>query len=356
MEYQDILNRIVEIINLSEQKRRELESQGIFDKDKKPEEKNFEVYHPFVIYKEYKKEFQNLKNKELTYCLLSQDEQAGLKNHLLIEECKKRLQTDIENRQDLEMIITILQKSYGRKADGLTYLTGYFIPDEDYNIFKTICSKLNIGPQKKLSDSKEEFLKYLKINQREISNQRKRILKHMKMFAVEREVEEDLVIKDIERETKRQELDDYPSNLSEEKNDINLDGKFKEIIYWGMLGYLDIKMVSELKTILKESEFQELINALMQYGIFTEEELLDIEIESKKKIKTITDIDELVAFFAVRKDLNVVALKALIPSIGIDNYHYLMDQLFRFNTIDFETYKNYLEEFNLLDSDINQSR
>ena len=82
MEYQDILNRIVEIINLSEQKRRELESQGIFDKDKKPEEKNFEGYHPFVIYKDYKKEFQNLKNKELTYCLLSQDEQAGLKNHL----------------------------------------------------------------------------------------------------------------------------------------------------------------------------------------------------------------------------------------------------------------------------------
>ena len=356
MKYQDILNRIIEILILSEQKRKELESLGITDIGKKLNERNFEGYHPFVIYKEYYQEFEYLKNKELTFCLLTEDREVGLKNHLLLSECRERLATDTHNKQDLEDIIKILEKSNGMKADNLMHIVGYFVPETDYEVFKEKCYQLKIGPCKEIAKNKEEFLIHFEKNRSEIDKQRKRIIKHFKKSIDKREIEEELIDKEVFIDAKKKEINNSDNLQCEENLDINLEGKFKEIIYLGMLGHLNIKMVSELKTILKENEFKELINVLKQNGIFTESDLLEIELEANKKVKTITDIDELVAYFAVRKNLNVAALKVLIPSIGIDNYHYLMDQLFRFNAIDIDAYKKYLEEFNLIDNSFKQAR
>lgn len=356
MTYNEILDRLVEIIDISEKKKMELESCGIYDKDKMPNEKDFVSYYPYYIYRDYQKEFENLKNQELTYFLLSSDKYAVLKNQILIKECYEKIKIDSENKEDYEKIISIIKNTVGKKASDLIYIMGYFICFEDYNLFQNLCAKFSIGISKKLSSNKEEALEYLEVSKKQTSDQKKRLTKHMNAIKSAKEIKQELFNTSIKLEEKSQKLNDLNDNENFGKVDVILDGKYKEIIYLGMLGYLNIKMITELKSVMNNEEFKLLLEELVKYGIFSKEEILDIEIEVNKTIKKISDIDELVAFFAVRKDLNADALKALIPSIGISNYHYLMDQLFKFNAIDFEKYKKYLEEFGFLSDNFKQGR
>lgn len=111
-----------------------------------------------------------------------------------------------------------------------------------------------------------------------------------------------------------------------------------------MTNQLTLKMVESLKELLTEKEFIELCNLLVQYKIFSRGELNSIG----EYTTIIHDIDELVGYLAVKEELYMDGLKAMIPAIGIWNFHYLIARLFEYNKIDLETYKNYLIEFNLL--------
>lgn len=349
MGYLEILNRIVEIINLSSDKKQELESKGIFDKDKiNADDKNFYVFYPYYIYKEYYNEFEYLKSKELTFYNLRTDKYAGLKNQTLIKECRNYISNNSTNSSDYREIINIINRCNGKKASELVYIMGYYVCDDDLVNFKKLCNKCHVGFGKSARDNEMEMYEQVENTNKQIEEQKRRIEKHMKSLNKE-ETSKDIVdsIKEDLPKNITNDIDNEEQPLKE-KLSITLNGKYKEFIYLGMLGYLNIKMIIELKNIMTNEEFSELLNDLKKYNIFTQDELLDINIEANEKVKNVNSIDELVAFLVTREGLNVDALKIFIPSIGIENYHYLMDQLFRFNKIDFDTYKTYLEEYNLI--------
>lgn len=335
--YQDILNRMVEIIKLSAQKKIEIEAKDEFDVDKNQKNQLFFGY-PYSIYKDYQEEYDDLKNRELTYYLLSENKNAFNENQKLYNQCLSQLDDDYENKEDYEKLIAIIKNSFGKTANDLITIMGYFIVREDFELFKQLCKKLKVGIGVQLNPANvSESSKIREESQKEHSKQIKRIAKELERLIDKQKTIEEQSQSDLE--TQKSQPDDLAtkSNHQDTKND-----NFKEIIYLGMCGYLNPKMVAELKIVLKNDEFKELLDALKKHGIFNEQELLQIEIESAEKVKTINEIDELVAFLALRDDLNVEALMILIPSIGLNNYYYLIKKLYNFGKIEYEAYKEHL--------------
>ncbi len=352
MKYEDILSRMVEIITISEQKKKELEAKGMYDKNiSSQDNKNFVAFYPYYIYKEYALEFENLRNQELTYHILKTDKYAGLKNQALIKECTSKMNDNVENKSVYEELVNIINRSNGKPAIELCYINGYFVCQSDVARFKDICNMYKIGFAKKIIDSKDETMEVIENAKNQVLEQKSRIQEYINK------------INNYSSNSKNEEIKSNPFNvvvdIENNKNgelNITLNCKYKEIVYLGMLGYLNANMIVELKNVMSDTEFNELLDVLDEYMIFSHDELLNIGIDVNEKIKDFKTIDELVAYFAIRENLNVETLKLLIPSIGIDNYHYLMDQLFKFNKMDLETYSNYLKEFNYITDDVKHSR
>lgn len=347
MKYEDILNRMVEIITISEKKKKELEAQSMNNKNVNSQRDNdFMVFYPYYIYKEYILEFEKLRNQELTYHILKTDKYAGLKNQALIKECISKINDNVENKGAYEELINIINRSNGKSASDLCYISGYFICRNDLERFKEICNMYKIGFAKKIIDSKDEAMELIESTKNDVLEQKSRVQEHINK------------LNSVVSDSKNNSFDLNIDNENSKSSDLNitLNCKYKEIVYLGMLGYLNTNMIVELKNVMSDSEFKELLDILNEYMIFSHDELLNIGLDVNEKIKDFKTIDELVAYFAIRENLNIEALKILIPSIGLDNYHYLMDQLFKFNKIDMETYSNYLKEFNFITDDVKYSR
>lgn len=347
MKYEDILNRMVEIITISEKKKKELEAQSMNNKNVNSQRDNdFMVFYPYYIYKEYILEFEELRNQELTYHILKTDKYAGLKNQALIKECISKINDNVENKGAYEELINIINRSNGKSASELCYVNGYFICRNDLERFKEICNMYKVGFAKKIIDSKDEAMELIESTKNDVLEQKSRVQEHINK------------LNSVVSDSKNNSFDLNIDNENSKSSDLNitLNCKYKEIVYLGMLGYLNTNMIVELKNVMSDSEFKELLDILNEYMIFSHDELLNIGLDVNEKIKDFKTIDELVAYFAIRENLNIEALKILIPSIGLDNYHYLMDQLFKFNKIDMETYSNYLKEFNFITDDVKYSR
>lgn len=336
--YNDVLNKIIEIIEISENIRKS-------SNDKKFDIENFCLIRHFPIYKDYVETFNDLLNIERTYYLLykNKDSNVGYKNSQLLELCKNNL-----NNPNYLELSEIISRSFNKTANELYEYLGYFVLKEDYNRFIELCKILKVGPCISLKemnpeDAKVEVQNSLNNNK----EQTRRIKKHMEKNNVREEEVEESAIFVPEIQIREVSSDDNNNHLLNDDKEV-LSCDFREIIYLGMNGQLTLKMVNILKELLTELEFKELINLLIQYGIFTKAELSEIIEESKNKV--INDIDELVGYFAIKENLNINGLKALIPSIGIWNYHYMIDQLFKYGAINFEDYKDYLIENNLYDS------
>lgn len=352
MKQEDILNRMVEIITISEQKKNELEAQGIVNKNGHSQNDTYFItFYPYFIYKDYALEFENLRNQELTYHILKTDKYAGLKNQALIKECMTMINGNVQNKSVYEELINIINRSNGKPANELSYINGYFICRSDVERFKEICNMYKIGYAKKIVDSKDEAMELVENTKNQVLEQKSRVQEHINKLNSSVSNKKNEVIEDNS-------FDVVIDGKNSKSNDLNitLNCKYKEIVYLGMLGYLNSNMIVELKNVMSDSEFKELLDVLDEYMIFTHDELLNIGLDVNEKVKDFKTIDELVAYFAIRENLNVEALKMLIPSIGIDNYHYLMDQLFKFNKMDLETYSNYLKEFNYITDDVKHSR
>lgn len=312
MEYNNILDRIVDIINLSNQKKRELESQGLLS-----EKEQFYSFYPYLIYKDYYNEFNTLREKELTYYLLRTDKYAALKNQSLVRECYKLIESDIANKEDYEKIINIINRCNGKGASDLLYLNGYFVCIEDLEMLKYLCKKYSIGMYKKVLNNEIETLEQFENSKKQINEQKRRFHKYI----------ED---KNINNQ-KSNNVDLSVDSNDFKKLNIHINSKFNELIYLGMLGSLKPKMIIDLKLVMDSNSFSELLNEFKKYEIFNQEELLDISLEANKNINYPVNINELVSFLSTRKNLNIEALKLLIPSIGIENYQYLIEQLNKLN-------------------------
>lgn len=329
MKYEDILNKIVDIIELSEQKKEELETKEIFENNiSSPNDKNFFVFNPYYIYKDYYDNFEKLRNQELTYHLLKTDKYAALKNQSLVRECYKLIESDIANKEDYEKVINIINGCNGKKAEELSYIGGYFICKDDLSKFKELCNKYKIGIGVKINNDKDKVLDLLENSKKQVADQKLRIQNHINKLKNEFKDEK---AKNISNKSDVSIVNDNLKSGSISEINTILNCNYKEIIYLGMLGYLNSRMIVELKNIMTNNEYDELLKTLEKYNIFSHDELLNIELDVNEKINNVTNIDELVAYFAIKDNLNFETLKLLIPSIGIENYHYLVEQLRKFN-------------------------
>lgn len=345
--YNDVLNKIIEIIEISENIRRK-------SSNKELDVENFCLIRHFPIYKDYVETFNDLLNIERTYYLLykNKDNNVGLKNIQLLEVCRNNI-----NNPDYLELSEIINRSFKRTANELYEYLGYFILKEDYTRFIELCKKLKVGPCVALKDMNPEEAKQEVNNS--LNNNKEQTRRIKKFIAKENDLKDERVFEEQFIVVPEKQIEDVISSdktISEEAKGTHvfikedreiLSCDFREIIYLGMNGQLTLKMVNILKELLTESEFKALIDLLIQYNIFTKAELSEIIEDSKNKV--INDIDELVGYFAIRENLDINALKTLIPFIGLWNYHYMIDQLFKYGAIDFEAYRDYLIENNLYD-------
>lgn len=325
--YEEIIERIIEIIDLS----------------KNINNVDCTTINHFVIANEFVEEFKELLDSEKTFYSLGNDLAAFKKNYELICQCKKYIEDNFDN--DYLEVINILEQSYGESVDELIEYFGYYIRKQDLNDFSKLCKKLRIGPSILLKDCNPEIIKS---EIYENLNKNKEQYNRIKTYLIP-------TTNDIKEENNN--INENSDELDNQENlPLLLKGNFKELIYLGIKGYLTIEMVVDLKNVLSKQQFQELVNRLLEFKIFNRDDINQIEKLSQKNIRMIDNINELVVYFAIRKDIDIKALKVLVPYIGIENYHYLVDQLYRFDAIDYDDYKEYLEEFNFIESDKNKKR
>ena len=246
MNYQSILKRIEEIINLSK------ELIGTT-----PEDEFVNLRH-FMIHMNYAEEFKELLDTERTYYLLNKVENPSLRNDELLAHCEQHINVDVLYNEEYMTIIEILRECYGKNANQLVEYCGYYVLKDKLEMFLNACRTLKNGPFVKLNElTKEEAAERINTTLNNNTEQFKRIKKYLS------------------------------------RNDVQ---------------------------------------------------------EEKKEptMKIVSDIDELVEYFTYRKPLNIDAFKLLIPHIGIYNFHYLIDNLYKNGAISFESYKAYLEEFNFI--------
>lgn len=341
--YNDILNRIVEIIRISENIRKESSNTEL-------DINSFSLIRHCPIYKDYVAEFNDLLNLERTFYLLHKDKEGNVskKNNELLDECRKH-----SSQPDYLELSEIINRSFRHNATELYEYLGYYLLKEDYNRFIELCQKLSVGPcvvlkSLNLDEARKEIDSSLAINKA----QGRRIKKHYLNGLDKKEPinleEQFIVIPITDMEGAYQKKNTNQDNgFSKKKNETNdSHSNFREIIYLGMCGQLTLKMVEALSELLTPPEYEELISLLVKNSIFSKEEL---EVNDLNNKRVITDIDELVGFFATKKQLELEGLKTLIPTIGLWNYNYLMDQLYKFGAIDGDTYREHLIEKDLTD-------
>lgn len=279
MEYNEVLNKIVDIIKQSNEIEKEYNLKKLEVQD------DFAYIIGFKIHKDLAKEFRNLLNEE---------------SKLFVSQLSSE-----ESRELSQKIID-----------------------------------LNTGISPLLVDNNPDVVRNRLSFTRELSREQ---YKRITNFMYESK---------ITSVPKKESITIDTTNLKNEEVNKKLNCDYKELVFLGMCGELTLNMISELKHLLNDEEYYNLLNTLYHYKIFSKEELLKARDEGITNLKVINDIDELVAFLAIRKDLNIKALKGLIPVIGVTNYHYLIDQLFKYNAIDFDVYREYLEDFKFIESDL----
>lgn len=320
--YGDIIKRIAELIILSEEKKKELNN--LYENEYN---KYFTRIYDYDIYIDYIKEFRDLLNFERVFYNLQTGSNILKKNAELLELCQKNA-----NDNDYLILAELLKNVQGQSALNITYYNGYYVLNESLNEFISLCQKLKVGPCVKIIDAgKEAVQERINEEQNEKRNQYERINRYLeKILATETDEK-------VEKDTEKANY--LPKN-------------YKELLYLGIQGKLTKTALSTLKNIMSENDFLNLLDDLIMYQVFSEEEL-----EKLRPVKTemiyVDSIDELVRYFATLDDLNIDALRLLVPSMGINNYSYLMDELFKLGKIDLDTYlksvKEYLDTLDMMD-------
>ncbi|MBQ8901823.1 MAG: hypothetical protein IJY87_01995 [Bacilli bacterium] len=342
--YGDIIERIKEIIALSEQRKTEI---SVIELNE-----NYNNYFVsklwYEIAVEYAKEFEELLDAERTFYLLKNAKDFDVLNRFnsaLKVVCQNRGSEENELTEDYLTLLGILNNADGRTAFELTEYKGYFIVKEELTSFIAICRKLKVGPYKSLKEStKGEVTDFVYSEMDRKKSQRNRI--------------NDYIISSYTKEinpaidnpiTKANETE-YTlfTTIDEKPKDALFDRKptktyYRELIYLGIIGKLSIDMVVELKNIMTTGDFELLLDDLQKWQIFDEKEFLKIKNKAYSNQTNIEDIDQLVGFFVTKENLNAKALESLIPAIGIENFDYMMDKLFKYGAIEVEDYLQYIE-------------
>lgn len=313
--YGDIIYRIIEIINYSKDKKSKISISEINN--------NFSKILSYDIANECADEFRDLLEVEIVFYKLITLPNASEKNQKLISLCQERRNIANEETESYRKLLAILTHSENRKPDELKEYLGYFILKEELNEFINLCYELEVGPgQKMIEMSSTEVKESINEFLNNTKNQKKRINDRMQY------------VKQVEKEP----------IATKEENPTYINGKFKELVYLGISGMLTMDMVIQVKAVLSDSEFNDLLNELSKYGVYNKEQLNEITKSASATISMIKDIDEFIAYMILRDNLNLNALKDVVIQLyGYNNYHYFIDKMFQYGKISFEEYKNSID-------------
>ena len=324
--YGDLINRIVEIIELSNKKKSEMIAQEV---------KDYNDHFVKMLWCDIDitlaNEFQDLLDFERTFMVLNNSEKPEAKNLELLQVCQEQGSIDNQHTEDYLHIMELLNNADQANVEDLREYKGYFLLKDDLAVFISLCRKLGVGPYTLLKDMDREEAKAAVNREMALKNEQYQRIK----ASVQKAgyvVENNGSIPVIEPST-YEEVDD-----ALEQNSID------EIIYLGIVGKLTSDMVVDMKKVMPDDSFNKLLKELKIWKIFSEKKIKEIKERAYSHSEYIRSIDELIGFLALREDLNPDALKAFIPSIGVENYHYMIDQLFKFGIISFEYYMENLRE------------
>lgn len=309
--YEELVERINEIIN---------EDQNVFENDVSLRGE-FTLINHFRIRKSHVDEFKRLLDIEyMWHDMVTNRSDYFNKNKELIMICHDMIKAQ-DDRMDLYIeLYNILSNTAGKSITELSCFLGYYVSNDFLDKFKEITSSLKVGP-------------FIRINSLGSDETKNRV---------------DKLLQDNKEQYKR-----IKNNLNVNNRKCEFQGsKFKTILELGISSSLTLSMVQELRSVYNKEDFEELINELEKWQLFTSDELDSLKEYNLKDTETIDTLDKLISFFATREDLDIQGLKVLIPTIGEGNYNELIDGLFKVGKISWEDYKSIL--FELLDEDFSR--
>lgn len=318
IKYKDIIKKIVEIIEFSKEKKKEFSEEELKD--------NFSKIMYFDIFNEKAEEFRELLDLEKIFYFVMNGYDITLNNNRLLDFCQNEASKENENTEFFLKLITILNDVKGAPLTELAEIAGYYVLKSDFKEFSFLCEYLKVGPFQKFKDrvgAKEEIYARLNENKKQYSR-----------------------IKEATEKVDYEKSNLFQYNASEEgRKKPTISSKYKELIYLGFTQKLTFDMVKDVREIMSEEEYEELLNDLSKFGIFSLDEIAELKKFKNATITTINDIDEFIAFMAIRDNLNVYALKQIVISIyGYENYHYFMNKMFQYGKISFEEFMKSVDE------------
>lgn len=320
--YGDIIKRIAEIIKISEEKKKELDEAELKD--------NFNNHFTYILYYDIDSslasEFKDLIDAERTINIMNNESPLVYldKTRELLTLCEEKSDPNYDNYVYYSDIIQIISESYGKSALDLTEYKGYYILRERFNKWLWLMRKLDLFPEERHMNTQE---KYDAVN-------RYLFASHEQYFRIQKYLEKDLVNVKFENEEPT-----FKLNLNNKKH--------SDLILLGLNGDLTIDYLQDLKFLYSSEEYENLLDELLEWGIFREDELAKlrgIEPKSTVIINGKDSIDNLIRFFSknAQEITDANSLRMLKPAIGDENLNSLINALHAVGVISEDVYEQYM--------------
>ena len=310
-----IASRIVFIINESKRKKASITSE-----DLKNNPELFEEILGYSIYKDYTSEFWSLIDKEKSEIEMS-DKDEWSKDLSLLEACWEAInkiyenddRSNMENTKimigDLLRVIEIINISRYSSPSALINYKGYHVNQGLFIEFINLCGKLPLESTKELSDKNIELheLNYIVTHANDAQKQR---------------------------------IVTYLGKYSDRKEENALySSVYSYIVYLGIKGLLDSKIITSLGEIMPTIEFNGLLKVLESQNIISLEELEKYKRNAVEKNINIDTLDGLLAYF-ISQGINKNTLNGLREILNADQFQYCVKKLFDMKYITSEEYQS----------------
>ena len=315
----DIIERIVEIINLSEKKEKELANSG-------SEEVLTEEFLGYYILKEYLKEFKDLCDAERTILIFQNTSAPLALNKKLIDKCDSVIAAKEENASLYEELKNLLMNALGKSLEELTEINGYYIERKSLSKFHELDHKLKFTNA--INYTPEEVTEQL--NHAAINNPAAR----------KRRIDRYRVVNKIISFNAYKNKGNLSLGMANIRQDL-LDSKHLEIVCLGLFGHLDLDGVRSLGYIYPEKEYTELLSELSTWGFFEPEELLDLK--DNHAIVENPKLTEIIGQLALQKDLTFAGIYEFrnIEGIGMEGVKTMINILHMIKALSDEEYRKY---------------
>ncbi len=314
----DIIARIVEIINLSEAKEKEISK-----------EENamgfFTVYLGYNIANEYLLEFRDLCDAERTILVFQNTNAPLALNKKLIDKCDSLMEAS-EDAPLYSELKVMLMNSLAKKVDELSEINGYYVERSAIPRFKELDQKLKFTTA--INYTSEEVKE--QINHASLNNPSAR----------KRRIDKYRIVNKIISFDSFKDRGSISLNMANVRQDL-LNSKHLEIICLGLFGHLDLEGVKALGYIYSEKEYTDLLSELSTWGFFEPEDLLDLK--NNYAITENPRLTEIIGQLALQKDLKVEGIYEFrnVEGIGEDGVKTMINILHMIKALSDEEYQKF---------------